>query len=164
MDVELEIKRAIYWLGGTPYLIISTDDEELRYRFVRELSKHTKVLCDYSFVGIGEYKLKEELIENDVLLLNFDEKVEEYRRNKMNNYSEAADEFGKYECRVLDKFREHFYKSGSFHTIVIVGDSDLSKKMWYLPDVKSMSVIFPLDAIKDFEKGTVKVFKKKITD
>lgn len=158
MDVELEIKRAIYWLGGTPYLIISTDDEYLRDRFINELSKHTKVLTEYSFIGCGEDRIKEELIENNILLLNFDDKVEQYRKYK-NNYEAFTDEFGKCECYVLDKFREYFYKSGVFHTIVIIGDSDLSKKMWYLPDVRSVSSIFALDFMTDFEKKKSKVLK-----
>ena len=157
--MDLEIKRAIGCLGGTPYLIISTDDEELKNRFISELSKHTKVLIDYSFIGIGECKIKEELIDNDILLLNFNEKIDEYRIFQMKNCEGISDEFGKFECYALDKFREYFYQSGKFHTIVVIGEGDLSKKMWYLPDVKSVSIIFPLNTMKQMENNKSMVLK-----
>ena len=165
--LEYELFCVKYFLGVNPFIFICSDDESIRRYFKNELSKIVKPINDYRLDFSGQYALVDELTNNHLLLLNFKEKVLEYKK-----FIEQCDliKFGKViereegsaEAYGLVRFRDYFTRV-NFHTIIIISDAGIHRRISScLHDLSSTSKFLLIDKhLCDEEfKEEVKVYQK----
>lgn len=168
-----EIESVGFFLGMAPYIFICCNDENVKKYFIEKLKSEIKLLLDYSLNSIGEEHIKDELTNNHILLLNFEERVNEYKsyldQQDIKQYGKIRKrEDGFEECYGLIRFREHFHREGNRHTIVIIGNRDLHRRISLcLPDLSTVSeFIFVEDekyieeSLKSFLSGDEQKVKK----
>ena len=161
-----EIKSIEWFLGITPYVFICCNDENAKKYFLEKLKHKIKTLTDYSLNSMGEELIKKELIHNHILLLNFEEKVKEYKyyldQQDIRQYGKKRQrEDGFEECYGLIRFREHFHREGNRHTIVVIGNRDLHRRICpCLPDLSTVSEFLLVDEEKEYmTEKRLKLFK-----
>lgn len=165
--LEYELFCVKYFLGVNPFIFICSDDKSIREYFKNELSKIVKPINDYRLDFSGQYPLVDELTNNHLLLLNFNEKVLEYKK-----FIEKADlikfgevikrEEGSYEAYGLVRFRDYFTKV-NFHTIVVISDAGIHRRIRScLHDLSSASKFLLIDKYLEDEKvkEEVKIYQK----
>ncbi|MGM9849788.1 MAG: hypothetical protein ACI31V_02695 [Bacilli bacterium] len=152
-----EIKSVEWFLGTTPYIFVCCDDEKTKKYFTEELKHKIKSLTDYSLNSMGEDQIKNELTNNHILLLNFEEKAKEYKhyldQQDIKKYGKIRKrEDGTEECYGLIRFREHFHREGNRHTIVIVGNRNLHRRISEcLPDLSTVSEFLLISEAKEYK-------------
>lgn len=166
--LEYQLWCAKYFLGATPFIFICSDDESIRNYFTLEMSKIINSITDYSLDFSGQHPLVEKLKSNHLLLLNFNEKVLEYKKiieeEEIKKFGKVFEnEEGYAEAYGLIRFRDYFTKV-NFHTIVVISDFGIHRRISScLHDLSSVSKFMLIDTyLKDeeFTVNDVKIFKK----
>ncbi|MBQ3502563.1 MAG: hypothetical protein IJA72_02760, partial [Clostridia bacterium] len=85
-----ELRKIKLSLGYNPIMVISTDNENLREFFVKEISELVEVVTDYELYGYGKQDLINKWSQGNILLMDFEKKLANYAKqsNHLRYYNE----------------------------------------------------------------------------
>ena len=113
-----ELQKIKLSLGYNPIMVISTDNENLREFFVKEISELVEVVTDYESYGYGKQDLINKWSQGNILLMDFERKLANYAKQS-NHLKYYNKEDWHHVYHALIDYRDWFLKYGE-HTMVIV--------------------------------------------
>ena len=128
------VRKTKNLLNSWPYMVVASDNEEIRQHFIKSLSKDVDILEDYDLYYPKRMVIHERLKRRHVLLLNFEQKIKEYIAHDSQCYNEEDAWMGVYDA--LIGFRDKF-SVNNHHTIVIVCDNKMAYEILTDANLKS---------------------------
>lgn len=117
--IEKELKRIELIIGYLPFIVVSSDNPDIRKYFVEKLSKKVIAIGDYELYGYGKLDLRNRWANNNLLLLDFEKKLKNYANSHTKYYGE---EDWHHVYHALIDYRDWFRKYSEKTMIIICGN------------------------------------------
>ena len=127
-------------LGYSPYIVFSSDYKEVRAFITEALKQYAKQIEDYELVYPSRENINHYLQNNHVQLLNFEEKIENYK----NSYASIGKDIKYAEYYAMIPFRDWFRRN-NMHSIIIVCNNETARKLCCDANLTSATTRIVLD-------------------